>query len=99
MLLTAEITEEANKKLLTERYYSSILDGIENSLIRAKGISGLLVDVAVLIGDPNARHDPNPSHIEHTSRALQLEINDALTLLNDLYEQERVAAGHGGANE
>ena len=83
MDLLSQKTEEAGKKLLAERYQESTIDAIDDCLDRADGMAGLIANVAAL--NNNGVFHTNPKHIEHTARALQMEIKDAIIMLNDFY--------------
>lgn len=80
-----ERTENADKKLLAERYQGSTVDAIDDCLDRAEGMAGLLIDVSALNNSGEISY-ANPQHIEHTAKALQMTIRDAIIMLHDLYQ-------------
>lgn len=84
MRLLDKRTEQANQNLLEERYRGANIDTIDNCLARAEGMAGLLADVSAL--SHASHYQANPEHLEYTARALQMEIKDAIIMINDFCE-------------
>ena len=90
-LLQEKLSEATNLELANSRYGFDYMDSMEDALRRAQGLAGMLVDTAILAQNPQAGHEINPLHLEHTVKALELEISDALTLINRLHKESKEA--------
>lgn len=77
------------KKLLIENRHSQdeFFDGMTDCLLRANGITSVLIDLALISQDDNQQL--NPKNVEQAMRSARLEIEDALIILDDFFEQYR----------
>ena len=88
-LLQEELSKTTNLELAKSRYGFDYMESMEDALRRAQGIAGMLVDTAILAQNPQAGHEIHPLHLEHTVKALGLEISDALILINRIYDESK----------
>ena len=85
-LSQVKVSDKTKLELSSGRYMSQCnIDCMEDVLRRAQGLAGMLVESSILAQNPAAEIDIKPAHIEHTAKALELEIADALTFINALY--------------
>jgi len=92
-------TEEATEKLLKHRFPDDfILDDACFALQRAKGMIGLIGDVACMGMGPAPYHEVNLNNIERTAKEAEMNIKDAIIMIEDLcntrMEAERNVAGN-----
>lgn len=88
-LLQKKLSKATNLELANSRYGFNYMESMEDALRRAQGLAGMLVDTAILAQNPEARHEIHPLHLEHTAKVLQLEVSDALMLIDRLYKESR----------
>jgi len=86
-------TQEAINKLSEHRHDGESLESIHTCLRRAAGIAGFVGDIACASQGPSAYHEINFENLEHTTKALELELQDAIIILEDYWHQQRVIEG------
>jgi len=89
MMALSERTDKATQSLVKERYQQAHVDSITDCLERAKGIAGLMVDLSISSQECDGRHPLNAEHIEHTIKAVYMEIQDALIILDDWQDKQQ----------
>ena len=88
-LLQSPLSQKTNQELASSRYGHDYMESVEDALRRAQGIAGLLIDSAIMAQNPQAGHEIHALHLEHTVKSLELEISDALILVNRMYAESK----------
>ena len=85
-------TAKANEELLKQRFQNDrFIDDMLETLHRAKGLAGFIGDAACLSQGPDPYHEIDLKNLERTVNTLELEIKDAIVILNDYWQQQSYA--------
>ena len=90
-LIFKEQSEATNKKLLANRYQDSAYENLNMALLNIKSISGFIADAAVASIESNGCINLSAENLEAVARALVLEAQDALIILESLTESTQGA--------